>query len=171
MRKEHGIKARDIAVVGVMIATMEAAKLALSFVPNVELVTLLIILYTIVFEKRICFVLPAFILLEGCLYGFGLWWVMYLYIWPLLAGLTWLFRRIESVWFWSIFSGAYGLCFGLLCSIPYLFIGGVKAAFTWWVAGIPYDLIHCASNALLGAVLFVPLKNVLLAVHRGRRAS
>lgn len=161
MGKAHKIPTRDIALIGVMIATLEAAKLAMSYLPNVELVTLLIILYTLVFGRRILYVIPAFVLIEGCLYGFGIWWVMYLYVWPLLAGLTWLLRKNESVWFWSVFSGAFGLLFGAFCAIPYFFVGGAKAAFTWWVAGIPYDLIHCAANATLCVVLFTPLRRVL----------
>lgn len=158
--------AGDIALMGVMIATIEAAKIALSFLPNVELVTLLMILYTLFFGAKIVYVIAAFLLLEGCLYGFGLWWIMYAYIWPLIAGLTWIFRKRESVWFWSIFSGACGLFFGALCSIPYFFLGGVKAMAAWWVAGIPYDLVHCVSNTVLCLVLFRPLNGVLRRIKR-----
>lgn len=143
-----------------MIAALEAVKHALAFLPNVELVTLLIILYTLYFGDKIIYVIAAFILLEGCWYGFGLWWVMYAYIWPLLALLTYLLRKQESVWVFCVLAGGFGLCFGALCSIPYFFIGGAKTAFAWWVAGIPYDLIHCVSNFLLCRVLFLPLKNV-----------
>lgn len=166
MKAAHNITTRDIALIGVMIATIETAKLAMSFLPNIELVTLLIILYTLTFGKRILLVIPAFVLIEGCLYGFGIWWIMYLYVWPLLAALVWLFRKNGSVWFWSIFSGAFGLLFGALCAIPYFFIGGAKAAFTWWVAGIPYDLVHCVSNAVLCLILFVPLRRVLQQLEK-----
>lgn len=120
---------KDIAFIGMMIASLEVAKLALSFLPNIELVTLLIILYTLFFGPKIIYVIFSFILIEGCLYGFGIWWIMYLYIWPLLVLLTRIFRKQESVWFWSVFSGVYGLFFGALCSIPYFFIGGIPTAF------------------------------------------
>ena len=43
------ITTRDVAQIGVMIATIEAAKMALSVIPGVEIVTLLIILYTLTF--------------------------------------------------------------------------------------------------------------------------
>ncbi len=43
---------RDVAYIGIMIATLEAAKLSLSFIPNVELVTFLLILYTLAFGKK-----------------------------------------------------------------------------------------------------------------------
>ena len=41
--------ARNIALVGIMAATVECAKLALAFLPNVEVVTLLLALYGYVF--------------------------------------------------------------------------------------------------------------------------
>lgn len=152
---------KDIALIGVMIATIEVAKNALAFIPNVELVSLLIILYTLFFGWKILFVIPAFILLEGCIYGFGLWWIMYLYVWPLLALLTRIFRKQESPWFWATLSGFFGLGFGALCAIPYIFLSGPKGAFAWWVAGIPYDIVHCVSNFIICAVLFRPLSKAL----------
>lgn len=161
MTGEKKIKTRDIAIVGVMIATLEAVKQALVVIPNVELVTLLIVLYALIFGKRIYYAIPAFVLIEGCLHGFGIWWIMYLYIWPLLAFLTRLFRKQSSPLFWAIFTGAFGLLFGALCAIPYFFIDGWHGAFVWWVAGIPYDILHAVSNAVLCLVLFQPLYQVL----------
>ena len=43
MRMSRGIRTKDIALIGVMVATPEAVKLALTFLPGVELVTLLIV--------------------------------------------------------------------------------------------------------------------------------
>ena len=92
MRKAK-ISVYDIVVIGMMVAALESAKLALSFLPNIELVTLLIILFTLTVGKKIYYAVFAFVVLEGLLYGFGIWWVMYLYMWPLLAWVTWLLRR------------------------------------------------------------------------------
>lgn len=161
MEKSKKIKAKDIALVGVMIATLEAVKQALAFLPNVEMITLLIVLYALVFGKRVYYAIPVFILMEGCLYGFGIWWIMYIYIWPLLAFVTRLYRKQESPWFWAIFTGGFGLIFGALCAIPYLFIDGWHGALVWWVAGIPYDILHGISNVVLCLILFRPLYQVL----------
>lgn len=161
MKSKTKITVRDIAITGMMIATIEVAKNALAFIPNVELVSLLVILFTLYFGKKILFVIPAFILLEGCIYGFGLWWIMYLYVWPLLALITYIMRKQESVWVWAIMSGSFGLAFGALCSIPYIVLSGPKAAFAWWVSGIPFDILHCVSNFVLCLVLFTPLSKVM----------
>lgn len=161
MKSKTKITVRDIAITGMMIATIEVAKNALAFIPNVELVSLLVILFTLYFGKKILFVIPAFILLEGCIYGFGLWWIMYLYVWPFLALITYIMRKQESVWVWAIMSGSFGLAFGALCSIPYIVLSGPKAAFAWWVSGIPFDILHCVSNFVLCLVLFKPLSKVM----------
>lgn len=155
------LNVKNVALLGVMIAILEVAKNVLAFLPNVELVSLLIILYSLYLGKRIFLVVPAFVLIEGCIYGFGLWWIMYLYTWPLLAVLTMLFKKQDSVWFWSILSGVFGLFYGALSAIPYLFLGGFQTAFSWWIAGIPFDIIHCVSNFVLCLILFKPLRNVM----------
>lgn len=155
------LNVKNIALLGVMIAIIEVAKNVLAFLPNVELVSLLIILYALYFGKRVFLIVPAFVLIEGCIYGFGLWWIMYLYTWPLLAVLAMLFKKQESVWFWSILSGMFGLFYGALSAIQYLFLGGFQTAFSWWIAGIPFDIIHCVSNFVLCLILFKPLRNVM----------
>ncbi len=161
MEKKSGIPVKDIALIGMMIATIEVVKDTLAFLPNVELVTLLIVLYTLFFGKRIFLAIPVFVLLQGLLHGFGLWWIMYLYVWPLLAVLTSLFRKQTSLLFWSAFCGLYGLIFGALCSLPYIVLSGPAAALAWWVAGIPFDIVHAASNAVLCFVLYKPLHMAL----------
>lgn len=135
--------------------------MALSFVPNVELVTLLIILFTLVIGKRVYYAIAAFVLVEGILYGFGIWWIMYVYMWPMLAFVTWILRKQKDRLCFALLSGVFGLGFGAMCSIPYLFIGGIHTAFAWWVSGIPFDMIHGVSNFVLMLVLYKPLRRVL----------
>lgn len=156
---------REIALMGIMTAILEVSVHLMAPLPNVEPVTLLVILYTLVLGKKVPYVLAAYILFEGFAYGFGIWWISYLYIWPLLAVIVFLFRSRTSPWVFSVISGSFGLCFGMLCSLPYLFIGGPIAAFNWWVAGIPYDLIHCAANFILCRMFFTPLYRLLKRLY------
>ena len=48
----------------------------------------------------------------------------------------------------------------LLLALPYL-AGGPWAALSYWVAGIPFDLLHCAGNFVMALVLFQPCRKVL----------
>lgn len=149
-----------------MTATLEAGKIAMTFLPNVEVVSLFIILYTLAFGRKTVYAIFTFIFLEGCLYGFGLWWIMYLYAWPLLSFLAWLLRKYDRPLPYAMLSGVFGLFFGALCAIPYLFIGGWSMAFTWWISGIPYDLIHCGANFVLCMILFKPLHHCLCTIKK-----
>lgn len=164
----------DIAMIGMAIALIEVCKAVMMGLPNIELTTFWIIMFTLFFGRKILFVIPAFILIEGCMFGFGIWWVMYLYAWPLLALFTWIFRKQEHVLFWAVLSGLYGIFFGALCAVPYVvngsFTGGIRsgiyAGFTWWVAGIPYDLLHCAGNFVLMLILYYPVKKIFSYVKK-----
>ena len=73
------VTAIDIALIGMMIAVIEVSKFALSGLPNIELTTFWIIMFTLYLGNRIFYVIPAFILIEGSIYGFHLWIIMYMY--------------------------------------------------------------------------------------------
>lgn len=148
----------SMSLMGVLLTVSKEVMAAL---PNFEPVSLLTILFTLAFGGWGAGSLAVFLLLEGLLYGFGSWWVMYLYIWPLLAALTWLLRRMDRAWQWAVFSGLYGLAFGTLCSLAYLPVGGVKMMFAWLVSGLPFDLMHAAGNFLLMFFLYRPLRAAL----------
>ena len=142
-------------------AILFLGQVCMAFLPNIEVVTLLVILYTQVYRKKVFFIIYAFALLEGVFYGFGLWWFNYLYVWSIQALITLLFRKNDSVWFWSILSGIYGITFGALCTIPYFAIGGISGAFAYWTSGLLFDIIHCISNFIVCLVLFKPIRYVL----------
>lgn len=147
---------------GLLAALLFVSQTSLAWLPNVELVSLLLFLYTLVFGRHVWLILYVFVALEGLLYGFGLWWASYLYVWALLCQIVFLLARSgkPSSLSVSLVSGIFGMVFGLLCSIPYLISGGPGAALSWWLAGIPFDLLHGVSNFLLSMVLFSPLYRV-----------
>ena len=151
---------RSIALMGVLGALLILVQVGLAVLPNIELVSLLIILYTLVFGKSAFIPVLLFTLVEGLIYGFGMWWLNYLYIWPILVVVALLFKSQRSSIFWAIISATFGLCFGALCAVPYLFIGGLSSAFAYWVQGIPFDLLHCFGNGLAALLLFKPLLNL-----------
>ena len=167
------VTTKDIALIGMMVALIEVCKVALMGIPNVELTTFLIIMFSIYFGKKIFFVIPVFILIEGTMFGFGIWWVMYLYMWPSLAIIAMKFKNMDSVFGWSILSGIFGLLFGFFCAIPYVVTGtfdggiinGLYAGFTFWIAGIPWDLVHGIANFIIMLVLYKPVQNVMVKLR------
>ena len=156
------LSAKSIAYSGIMLAILEAAKLALDFVPNVEAVTLLFIVYTLFFGRKTILVAIGFTLIECMLKGINVWSLMYLYIWPLLIIVVHYANQHKAEYvFYCILSGVFGLLFGTFCLIPYLIVGGWGMAISWWIAGLPYDLIHGVSNFVMCMLLFQPLCRVM----------
>ena len=160
-KQSKALSARDITIMALMVAIIEVSKVALAQIPNVELTSFWIIMFTLYFGPRIFYVIPVFILIEGMMYGFGLWWIMYLYAWPLLAIVVLLLRKMNTAWDWSFVSGLFGLLFGFLCAIPYIFTSGLAGAVAWWIAGIPWDLVHGIANFAIMLVLYKPMKYVM----------
>lgn len=164
MNGKYKLKPIDIAIIGMAVAIIEACKVSMQALPNIELTSFWIIMFTLVLGWKVVFVVPIFTIIEGSIYGFGLWWVMYLYAWPALAVIVWIFREKDSAILYSIISGLFGLFFGALCSIPYLFIGGPSMMFSWWIAGIPFDIIHCISNFILMIILYKPVRKIMISM-------
>lgn len=172
------ITAYDVAMVGMMTAMMVASKEALSFLANIELVSFWVILFTVYFGWRIWFVIPAFILIECSIYSLGIWNLMYFLVWPVLAIVAWIFRKVDSAWLWSIISGAFGLSYGFWCTVIYALLAilnsgfavGMRSAFAWWIAGIPYDIVHCIGNFTIMLVLYRPMRKVMHLVGEMRQS-
>jgi len=153
---------RELAELALLCALTVAGKEVMSVLPNIHPVTVLFLLGVLVYGWKAMYVAVGFAVIEIALYGFGLWTVNYLYIWPLLVAAAMPFRGSRSPLFWGAFGGIYGLSFGALCAIPYFFIGGWQMALSYWVAGIPFDLLHCAANAVLCFVLLMPLYRLVM---------
>lgn len=164
-----GLEASVLVELSLCTALLLVIQVAMAALPNIELVTLLVMLYTRWFGRRTLLILLVFAFVEGLIYGFHLWWLMYLYVWPLLwLAVTLLGKTVRPAVVWAALGGLFGLVFGLLCSLPYLALGGIHTALGWWIAGIPFDLIHGCSNFVLILVLFSPLDSLYRKMRGGR---
>ena len=73
---------------------------------------------------------------------------------------------LGEVTLFGVLGAVFGLLFGALCAPVYLFSGGLGYAVSWWVSGIPYDLLHCAGNFAMALVLFMPLRKLLETLYK-----
>ena len=171
MARKSRVSVFDVALVGLMVAVIEVFKLAMMGLPNIELTSFWLILFSKNFGKKVYWVVPVFTLIEGVIFGFNLWWISYLYVWPILVLVTRIMHKNDSAVVWASASAIFGLCFGALCAIPYVFTGtdsesGISTAFGWWVSGIPWDIAHCIGNFLLMLLLYKPLSRVMLRLQQ-----
>lgn len=157
---------RKITRIALLSAILYVSKVALEFLPNVELVSLLTVLYTLVFGKEAFLIVTVFNLFELIQWGFGTWWVSYLYVWPLLVLITLLLKRVikEEFLIWSVVSGLFGLIFGSLFAIVYLPVNPAYAL-AYWISGLPWDVWHGVCNFVLMLVIGKPLYLLLKKVR------
>lgn len=138
-----------------------AAKVVMMALPNIEPLSLMVMLFAVTFGRKALYPIYVYVVLEFILYGIHLWSINYLYVWLILAIAAWLLRNMSNPVGWALLSGAFGLFFGLLCAPVYLVSGGPAFAVSWWISGIPFDLMHCAGNFVIALVLFVPMRKLL----------
>ena len=152
-----------------MAALIFAAKVALAAIPNINLNSVLIILTVIFFGWRSLYAVYVYVLLEGLVFGFSVWWFGYLYVWDVLVITAMIFRRNDSALIWAVIAGIFGLIFGPLMYLEYFAInGGWEMFFAMWVSGIPYDLTHCGGNFALTLVLYRPLRRIMELLLNGK---
>lgn len=138
-----------------------AAKYVMSFLPNIEPVSLMVMLFAVVFGWKWVYPVYLYVVMEVLFYGISLWNINYLYIWAVLAVCAYILRKMRHPLAWALLSGAFGLLFGALCGIVDVFIGGFGYAVAKWISGIPFDIAHCAGNFVIALLLFVPLRKLL----------
>ena len=156
---------QQIALFGVLGALTFGAKFVMSYLPNIEPVSLLVMVYAVVLEKKALYPISIYVILEILVYGLGTWNINYLYIWGILWLAAYVLRSMTHPLGWAVLSGGFGLVFGLLCAPVDMAMGGFSFALSKWVSGIGYDLLHCAGNFVITLVLFAPLRQLMTRLY------
>ena len=161
MKPSPRIRLVDLTLFGILGGLTFAAKLVMSGLPNIEPVSLMVMLFAVLFGRKAVYPIYVYVTMEILYYGINTWSICYLYIWLILAIGAWLLRKSREPLAWAMLSGVCGLAFGALCGIVDIFIGGFAYALTKWTSGILFDIYHCVGNFVIALLLFMPLRNLL----------
>ena len=140
---------------------MYVSQVVMSQLPNIELVSLLTIVIARKFGMKSFISVYIFVGCEILTYGLSMWVVNYLYVWAILAFVVCLVRKIDSQILYTLISGIFGFLFGILCSVPYFFIGGFAYGIANIASGLIFDMIHGMGNMVLTFLLYKPVTKVL----------
>lgn len=128
---------KELVLFGMLGSMTFGAKVAMMGLPNIEPVSLMVMLFAVSFGRKAVYPIYTYVLLEFVLNGLNLWSINYLYIWLILAAAAWSLRDMRSPLGWAVLSGLFGLLFGALCAPVYLFSGGALFALNWCSAESP----------------------------------
>jgi hypothetical protein len=170
-RRRQSRRIFELVLFAMLGALMFCSDLIMEALPNIHILGMLIVVYTIVFRWKALIPLYVYVLLMGVFSGLAEWWVPYLYIWTLLWGAVMLLprrmpRSIAYVAYTTV-CALHGLLFGVLYAPFYALIyrTGWAGMIAWIVAGFHFDLLHFFGN--LGAGLFiVPVAELLSRLNR-----
>ena len=153
---------KEIALFGMLGAIMYASKFIMEVIPNVHLLGVFTVAFTVVYRKKALYPIYIFVILTGIFSGFASWWIPYLYIWTVLWGAVMLLprempKKVQPVVYMAVCS-AHGFLYGTLYAPVQAILFGLsfKRMIAWIIAGLPWDCIHGISNFFCG-MLIVPI--------------
>ena len=155
------ISLKELITLTMLGSFLVLGKWVMQGLPNIEPVTLLLLLLAERYRFKALLPVYAFVLVEGFLYGIHMWFIAYLYVWTIWVLLVIALRRFSHFLFWAVAAAVYGLLFGALCSIPYFVTAGIGGGIAYLVAGLSFDITHCIGNFAMVLLLYTPLKMLL----------
>lgn len=153
-----------ITFVATYIALTYGLQVALASVPNVETVTLFLIIAGVQLPLGLSLLVGvAFTSLELITYGFGDWALLYLIAWSLLIIISLLTRKlIQKCWPVAIVIGSlFGFGFGSMDALTKGMLYGLSGLYAYWISGLIFDLIHGVSNFLIILFCYLPVSKVV----------
>lgn len=152
---------KKIAVSSILTALLVAVKYALGFFPGVELTTLLVISYALFLPLSISVLtIVSSIFIIGIIYGFGVWWVMYWFIFPTEAILTFALRRYlkaNNIVF-ALWTGFWGFSILFWFALQDWVLYGEAKAVLGMSTAVVTNTIEGAVNFFVALLLFYPVK-------------
>lgn len=145
---------------------MYASKVIMEVAPNVHLLSVFTVAFTVVYRKKALYPIYIYVLLNGMFCGFATWWIPYLYIWTVLWGIVMLLpkkmpKKVRYIVYMVVCS-LHGFLFGTLYAPAQAILYGLdfQGMIAWIIAGLPWDCIHGVSNFFCG-MLIMPIVSIL----------
>jgi len=170
-RKKSTLTVREMAVFSMLGAMMYASKLLLEWAPNIHLLALFIIVFTVVYRAKALIPIYIFVLLSGVLGGISVWWMPYLYIWAILwAAVMLLPRRMPpkiAAPVYVAIGTLHGLLFGVFCAPSQALFWNLtfEGTLAWIASGFYFDVLHAIGN-FAACTLAIPLIKLLSHIEK-----
>ena len=167
------LNVREAAVFSMLGAVMYCSKMLMEALPNIHLIGVLTMAFTLVYRKKALYPIYVFVFMTGLLSGFSTWWIPYLYIWTVLWAAVMLLpkkipEKVKPI-VYMVICALHGFLYGILYAPCQALIMGLdfKGMLVWIGAGLYFDLIHGISNFFC-ALLVIPIVKILKIAEKIR---
>ena len=157
---------KETVLFGMLAALMYASKILMEVLPNVHLLGVFTISFTIAYRQKALYPIYTYVFINGLMCGFATWWIPYLYLWTILWGVTMLLprnipKKLRPI-VYMIVNSCHGFLFGTLYAPMQALLFGLNfdEMIAWIIAGLPWDAVHGISNFFCG-ILIIPIVTIL----------
>ena len=165
------LSVREIAIFAMLGTIMYLSKIVLEFLPNIHLLAVLTIAYTVVYRQKALYPIYVYVFILGLTNGFNMWWIPHLYLWTVLWGVTMLLPKkmpkVVAPIVYIVVAGCHGFLYGTLYAPAQAIMFGLdfNGMVAWIIAGLPFDVTHGIGN-IIGGLLIVPIISVIRLAER-----
>jgi hypothetical protein len=173
-QRDKSFSVLHMASLAMMIAVTHVSRLAFSFLPNVQPVTVIVLFITCIFGwKDGAIVASLSLILSNLTMGMGIWTVAQISAYLLIVLLTYICQKLIdslplAVIWWALYAGIVGYLYGFLLSILQAPILGLnfQGILAYWVAGLVFDSYHAIGNVGFYIILYPLLPPLLEKVKQ-----
>lgn len=135
-------------------------------IPNVQPVTDMVMIITLVMGVGFGFTLAVLIMLvSNLVLGFGIWTIPQILAYAVcvltVAALAKVTPLKKHFIYQVVVAGFLGYEYGFIVSIGMSIYGGLSAFFAYWLSGLTFDSFHAIGNVVIYMVLAKPLEVAL----------
>lgn len=170
-RSGKKISVQELCIFAMLGALMFASKIIMEVLPNIHILGMLTMVYTLAFRWKALIPLYVYIMLNGLFAGFATWWVPYLYIWTVLWGVTMLLpkkmSKTVSMIVYPLVCSLHGMLFGVLYAPAQAILFGLdfEGMLAWIATGFVFDITHAVGNIAAGTLIF-PMSQLLTRLKK-----
>lgn len=146
------LSVRDIAVIGLLVAISSITRIGMSYLPNIQISTTLIILITINYGLKYGLLVAILTpLTSNMILGQGIWTIWQMVSWSIVSIMSiWFKRYRDNLYVIGILSLISGYIFGLAISIQSCITYGLhgNSFIAYYIAGLGFDTLHAVGNTV-----------------------
>lgn len=160
--KNTKLTVRKLTLIAMTIALCSVIRFPFSYLPNITPLTTIYLLICLNIGLSEAIIIADMTIIATSVYlGMGYWVVGQLLAYSLIIFLYWLFIKIDIMKFLimqAILCLIHGLIYGIVISMFEVFVLQISSFEIYYIAGLPFDLMHGLGNFLFMILVFRPAR-------------